>query len=199
LAVIRSGRIKALGFGIGFVAGQLLSCAILVAVGAAAVPEHDRGHSTLVGLLGLGFGSAVLWFAFVVRHRPPRTEPRTSARSQAALERLGRLRPGTAVVAGLLLGIGGPKRLVVTALAATVIATSGVDDSRQTLLVVWYTAIATVLAWVPILAFELLGDRALTGLESGQRWLAAHQRQATFVALLAVGLIALVSGLISLL
>lgn len=199
LAVIGSGRLKALGFGVGFVAGQLLALALLVALGVAAVPDRERGHPTLVALLELGFGLVVLWFAFTVRHRPPRATPHTSERSQAALERLGRLHIGTALIAGLLLGIGGPKRLVLTALAAAIIATSGDDATRQTLQIVWYTAIATVLAWAPILAFELLGQRAVSALEAAQQWLAAHQRQATFYALLVVGLIALVSGLISLL
>ena len=51
------------------------------------------------------------------------------------------------LVAGLLLGIGGPKRLVLTALAATTITTSALNDSGEAALVVLYVALATALVW----------------------------------------------------
>jgi hypothetical protein len=199
LAVLQSGRFKALGFGIGFVAGQLLACGLLVMAGTAVVPDRETGHDTLRGLLAIGFGIAVLWLALNVRRRPPSTTPRSSERSQAVLARLGRLRIGTALVAGLLLGIGGPKRLVLTALAAASISASSADASRATLSVVVYTAIATLLCWAPILAFVVLGDRALARLGAAQEWLTRHQRTATSSALLLIGALAIAEGVASLL
>lgn len=199
LAVIRSGRLKALGFGFGLVAGQLLACGILVAVGAAAVPDREAGHPTLRGVLMLGFGIAVLWLAAMVRRRPQTAAPRSNARSQDVLERLGRLRVGTALVAGLVLGIGGPKRLVLTALAAATISASTVDNPEAVVLVVSYTILATILVWGPILAFEIFGDRALTKLDETQRWLSRHQRTATFWVLLLIGVFALAEGMATLL
>ena len=199
LAVIRSGRFKALGFGIGFVAGQLLACALLVMAGAAVIPDPETGHDTARSLLAIAFGVAVLLLGGNVRRRPASTTPRSSERSQAVLERLGRLRVGTALVAGLLLGIGGPKRLVLTALAAASISASSADHSRATVSVVLYTAIATLLAWAPILAFVVLGDRALASLDAAQRWLSDHQRIATYYALLVIGALAIVEGVAGLL
>ena len=199
LVVIRSGRLKALGFGLGCIAGQLLACAILVAVGAVAVPDRKAGHPTLRGMLALGFGLAVLWLAVMVRRRPPAATPSSNARSQEMLERLGRLRPGTALVAGLVLGIGGPKRLVLTALAAATISTSTADRGEAAVLVVAYTILATILVSGPILAFEIFGDRAMTKLDEAQSWLSRHQRSATFYVLLLIGVVALASGIATLL
>ena len=59
------------------------------------------------------------------------------------LERLSRLRVLTTVVAGFLLGIGGPKRLVPTCLAATTIVTAGLGDADEAALVVVYVTLAT--------------------------------------------------------
>jgi Sap, sulfolipid-1-addressing protein len=199
LAVIRSGRFKALGFGVGFVSGQLLACATLVTVGTAVVPDREAGHPTVRGVLLLSFGLAVLWLAMMLRRRPPGATSGGNERSQKVLDRLGRLRVGTALAAGLLLGIGGPKRLVLAALAAASITASDVDGSKAAVLVVSYTIIATLLAWGPILAFEVFGDRAVTKLDETQRRLSRHQRSATVYSLLVIGALALAEGITTLL
>ena len=198
LAVMGSGRLKALGFAIGFVSGQLLACSILVLVGVAVLPHSEKSHPTLRGVLLLGSGLALLWLAMIVHRRPQSATADPSARSQAVLERLGRLHVGTATAAGVLLGIGGPKRLVLTALASALITASGIDGSKKAALIGWYAILATVLVWAPILAFELFGDRAVTKLHSAQLWLARHQRQATFYALLLLGAALLADAVASL-
>jgi len=63
-------------------------------------------------------------------------------------------------------------------------------------LVVSYTTVATFLAWAPIVAFEVSGDRAVAGLDRAQAWLFRHQRSATFYALVAVGVLALAEGIL---
>src|SRR4051794_887623 len=122
LAVIESGRLKALAFAVGFVAAQLTTCAVLVAVGATAAPRRDRDHPTFRAVLELLFGLALLALAAIVRRSAESGASQTSSRAGAVLERLRRLRVPTAFVAGLLLGVGGPKRLVLTTLAAASIA-----------------------------------------------------------------------------
>jgi len=197
LAVMGSGRLKALIFGCAFIAGQLIACGILILIGAAAVPDHGSRHPTLQAALEIGFGLALLGLAVDVRrHRRP--VDRSNGRSKAALERLGRLQLKTALAAGVLLGIGGPKRLLLSALAATSIAASGVSDAQELALVAWYTALATVLVWAPIIGFEFFGDRAVATLDAGQRWMSEHQRQLVFYPLILLGLILVADGLVSL-
>ncbi len=197
LAVMGSGRLKALAFASAFIGGQLIACSILVLIGAAAVPERESRHATLQACLEIGFGLGLLALAIGVRRRHGPVD-RSNARSKAALERLGNLQFTTALAAGALLGIGGPKRLVLSALAATSIAASAVADAQEGLLVVWYTALATVLVWAPIIGFELFGQHALETLDAGQRWMAEHQRQVVFYPLVLLALLLVGDGVVSL-
>src|SRR3954447_17629505 len=112
LAVIESGRLQALAFAVGLVAAQLGTCALLVAVGTSCVPDRDRDHPVLRAGLELCFGLALLGLAVIFRRRPELHGADTSSgRASALLERLRRIRPGTALAAGVLLGVSGPKRL----------------------------------------------------------------------------------------
>jgi hypothetical protein len=90
----------------------------------------------------------------------------------------------TMSIAGFLLGIGGPKRLLLTALAATAITTAGVNDAEEAVLVVWYCALATVLVWGPVIVYVLLGDRAVGIMTRAQQRLAQRQPGVKFYALL---------------
>ena len=196
-AVMRSGRLKALGFAIGFVSGQLLACSVLVALGGAVVPHHEVKHPRVAGLLELGFGLVLLVFAARLRRPPPAAElhPGGRRRSEAAIERLRHLHVLTSLAAGLLLGIGGPKRLVLTVLAAASITAAGVATSTEVGLVVWYGIIATVLVWAPVLAFVILGERAVSALDAAQEWLKRHQRRVMFFALAIIGLLLVADGI----
>ena len=109
---------------------------------------------------------------------------RSKARTQALLERLSRLRVLTTVVAGFLLGIGGPKRLVLTSLAATTIVTAGLGDADQAALVVVYVTLATALVWGPLILFLLLGNRVIALMEDAQGEVGRRQPQVTVYALL---------------
>jgi hypothetical protein len=198
LAVIASGRLKALGFAIGFVGGQVLACALLVRIGAATVTAPGSEHAVFRAVLQLGLGLALLCLAALVHRRPEVTRTGSSDRSQAALTRLGRLRVTTAATAGLLLGFGGPKRLVLAALASSSIISSAAQGANETILIGWYVTLATALVWAPVLACELFGEIAVARLDAAQQWLSRHQRQATLYPLLILGLLLVVGGITSL-
>jgi hypothetical protein len=150
---MRSGRLKAIGFALGVVLGQLLACAVLVAVGAIATPDRSKSHPTVEGLLELGLAIVLLSYAAVVHRRPETALRRPNGRSKAALERLQHVHVVTASVVGLLFGIGGPKRLVLTALALALalasasIAASSLTGSNEAALIVWYGLLATVCSY----------------------------------------------------
>jgi hypothetical protein len=194
IAVMRSGRLKAIGFALGVVLGQLLACAVLVAVGAIATPDRSKSHPTFEGLLEIGLAIVVLSYAAMVHRRTETARPRPNGRSKAALERLQRVHVVTASVVGLLFGIGGPKRLVLTALASASIAASGITGSNEAALIVWYGLLATVLVWLPVLGYLLLGNRAMTTLDAAVEWLSRHRRAATVFVLVVLGVALLVNG-----
>jgi threonine/homoserine/homoserine lactone efflux protein len=186
IAVMPAGRLKTIGFGIAFVLAQLLTCSLLVIIGVAATGPNRNSHPDLHAGLELMAAAVLVWLAAQAHRKPAAARERSSPRTRKLLERLGRLRFVTTLLAGLLLGIGGPKRLVVTALAATTISTAGLHDSGEAALVVLYAAIASVLVWGPVILFVFLGDRTVALLKTAQQEVARHQPHVTVYALLLI-------------
>jgi Sap-like sulfolipid-1-addressing protein len=182
IAVMPAGRVNVLGFGSAFVVAQLLTCVIFVVIGVAAATRKSQPglHASLE--IAVAVGLVVLALELRRRHWVPKEG--SSPRTQAVIERLGRLRFLTTLVAGVLLGIGGPKRLVLTALAAGTITTSGLSDSGEGVLVVLFVVLATVLVWAPAVLFALLGERCIALMKRAQEEVAAHQPHVTFYSLL---------------
>ncbi len=152
MTVIHSGRRQALGFGIGFVAAQLLTCSLVVSLDFAAVGSTSRAYPGVRPPLALAVAAVLIWLAGRVdrRPRPPRTQDDSNSRAHALLGRLSRLGFLATLASGALLGIGGPKRLVLTILAGVLITASGVPGSAEAELVVVYVALATALVWMPV-------------------------------------------------
>jgi Sap-like sulfolipid-1-addressing protein len=185
-AVMQAGRLKTLGFGTGFVIGQVFTCSLFVIVGVVVTGASKRTHSALIATLELLLALLLIAVAVRVRRAPPVETEGSSERTQAVLERLSRMRFFTTAIAGFLLGVGGPKRLLLTALAATAITTAGLRDAGEAALVAWYCALATVLVWGPVLIYVLLGDRAVGIMTRAQQRLAQRQPGVKVYALLVV-------------
>ena len=186
IAVMPAGRLKTIGFGIAFVLAQSLTCSLLVIIGVAATGSSRTSHPDLHAGLELILAAVLVWLAAQAHGNLAAPRERSSPRMRELLERLGRLRFLTTLLAGLLLGIGGPKRLVVTALAATTISTAGLHDSGEAALVVLYTAIASVLVWGPVILFVFLGERTVAVMKRAQEEVARHQPHVTVYALLLI-------------
>ena len=194
LTAIRTGRIQALALAAGVVTGQLVACGVLVAVGVVSAnnrparPNAEGGIEVLLGVL-------LIVVALRIRRRPEAVEP-SAGRSSQLLARLQHVHGATAFVAGLALGVGGPKRLVVTALAAASITAAGVTKAGTAGLALWYSALATSVVWVPVLAAVVLGERAVDRIESGFAWLTEHRRPVAIWVLLVVGAYLVAHGLL---
>ena len=182
IAVMPAGRLKVLGFGTAFVVAQLLTCVIFVAIGVATTTRKSRPvlHASLEIAVALG----LVALALAVRRRPQVPRESLSPRTGEMVDRLGRLRFLTTLLGGVLLGVGGPKRLVLTILAAGTITTSGIGDTGEGVLVVLFVVLATILVWVPVVIFLLLGDRSVSLMKQAQEEVAARQPHVTFYALL---------------
>jgi hypothetical protein len=196
IAVTQAGRLKALGFGTGFVAAQLVTCTLFVIIGVTTTSSSTRSHHPGVqALLAFALALALGGVALQVRRRPPTQGKGSSNRTRAALERLRRLRFFTTVLAGLLLGIGGPKRLLLTAFAATTITSVGTSDSGKAAFVVLYVALATALVWGPVILFVLLGERGVKLMESAKGAVARHQPGVTVYTLLLIAALLAIDGI----
>jgi hypothetical protein len=184
LAVMPAGRLKALGFGTGFVGAQALTCSAFVIIGIAATGASRKSHTGIQATLEILLAIALIMLAVGIRRRPPTAKESPNPRTQAVLERLSRLRFLTTVVAGFVLGIGGPKRLLLTSLAATTIVTTDVGDAGEAVFVVLYLVFATALVWGPVALLVFLGERAVGLLEGARGEVDRRQPQVTFYVLL---------------
>jgi hypothetical protein len=181
--VMPAGRLKVLGFGTAFVLAQSLTCSLFVIIGVVATGSSRTSHPGVHASLEIALAAVLVWLASRLRRRPPAAREGASPRTRVMIERLGRLRFLTTLLAGLLLGIGGPKRLVLTALAATMITTSGIASSSEAALVVLYVGLATALVWGPVIFFVLLGARAVALMKGAQKEVARRQPKVAVYAL----------------
>lgn len=194
MAAIGAGRRQALGLAVGFVAGQLVSCALSVILDFAAVGSSRRSYPGIRAPLALALAVVLVWLAGRVRRRPPPVSESTS-RAHALLARLSRLGYLTTLAVGLLLGIGGPKRLVLTALAAALIATTGARNSTQAELVVAYVALATALVWAPVVFYVVRGEKAVALMKAAQETANRHQPAVTIYALRGLAALLLIDAI----
>jgi hypothetical protein len=103
------------------------------------------------------------------------------------LARLRGLRPGTAFSVGVLLGVGGVKRLTITVVAGATVGVAGLLPVEEAVLGVLYVLVAGVLVWLPVGVYLVAGDRAVGWLETAQDWLTANERRITFASTLLFG------------
>ena len=184
IAVMHAGRPRALAFGIGFVAAQLLTCSLFVVIDVSATGSGGRHYPGVQAALEAGVAVVLIWLAGRVRRRGVVKGEGTNERTRRLLERLGRLSLLTTLGAGVVLGIGVPKRLVLAALAATAISTAGLHSSVEAVLVVVFAAVATALVWVPVILFTLFGDQVVALMKRAQEEVVRRQPQVTVYALL---------------
>src|SRR5262245_2771840 len=199
LVVLRSSRARLNGFifATAFLIASLVVVLVILAIGA--VGPSDTVQSTFATGLELLLGILLLAAALRMRHgrRPGRTE--AHERTQAVLARLARLNAAGALSIGTALGIGGPKRLTVTIVAATTISAAGPTTAHAVRLGVLYVVVASVLVWCPVAIYLVAGERASEWLGAAEDRLEAHRRAVAMALLLVLGGALVIDALVELL
>ncbi len=165
-------RTNAIAFLSGFVTGTVVACGVALALGQVTV-ERIGDHDTFRAALTLAFGLALLVVGLRARTARPRSEPRSS-RANAVLAGLRNVGPAATFSMAGLLGIGGPKRLLLTFLAMASATGTGLRDVVDVALVVGYVVVSTLFVAAPVGLVVLAGDRADVTFARGQSWLAEH-------------------------
>lgn len=171
LVVIRSERPRTNGIAFlsGFLLGTTLAAVVALILGQAAVARLDS-HEAIAGVLAIMLGVALV--AAGLRKRRGPTAPDTqTGRGSALMARLRHVRPGEAFSVALLLGFGGPKRLLLTFLAMATLSQADLRDLANLALVVLYVSVATLLVSVPVGIVLVGGRRAAVFLSRGESWL----------------------------
>jgi Sap, sulfolipid-1-addressing protein len=200
LVVLRSNRARLNGaiFAGAFLLGGLALVLVVMAIGSVAAPGPG-GSRTAAALLELVLGLVLLAAGASVRRgsAPPASE--AGGRTQAVLDRLARLTPAAAFPAGLLLGIGGPKRLTIGVVAASTIAAADLTTQQNLGAAALYVSVASVLVWGPVAVYLVAGRRSRAWLAQAEAWLTARSRLLAVVSLLAFGALLVVDALVELL
>lgn len=198
LVVLRSGRgrINGLLYAGAFLATSTIVLVLVVGVGLATSVGDDDGHPVLQAVFAFVIGTGLLVAArYVHRHphaqRTPSTQPSRLTGMTSRIEHLG---PMQALGVGVVLGIGGPKRLSITLLVAGTIATSGLGTGFGIAIGASYIVIGTVLVWLPVVLYVVAGHLAEQWIATAQHWVSAHQDPLTIYPSLVVGLVLVIDG-----
>jgi hypothetical protein len=140
---------------VGFLLGQSIAFLVALLIGSAATTDRD-GNEELAAALELAFGLFLLALAWPQRRRSGEGGEGRS-RMKAMLERLRGLRPGTAFSVGMLLGVGGVKRLSITVVAGATVGIAGLRPIEDVLLGALYVLVAAVLVWPPVGVYLVAG------------------------------------------
>jgi threonine/homoserine/homoserine lactone efflux protein len=182
----RRGRTNGSVYLVGFLLGQSIAFLVALLIGSAATTDRD-GNEELAAALELAFGVGLLLLAWPQRRRGGEAAGGPSSRMKAMLDRLRGLRPGTAFSVGVLLGVGGVKRLSITVVAGATVGIAGLLPIQDVLLGLLYVLVAAVLVWVPVGIYLVAGERADRWLESAEEWLTTNERRITFFSTLIFG------------
>jgi len=196
LVVIGSERPRSnsIAFLTGFLLGTTFAAVLALLLGQAAVERLDS-LDTVNGFLALLLGVALVATGLRERHRPSRTEVDT-ARGGAVMARLSHLRPAAALSVAVLLGFGGPKRLILTFLAMASLSQAELGGVENFTLIVLYVAVATLLVSVPVGLVIVGGSRAATIVARGETWLKTNTALVRIWLTLGLGVVLAVHGLL---
>ncbi len=198
LVVIRNAhpRVSSIAFTVGFLVGATAAAALGLALGDAAVNGLDS-HETVEAVIALLLGLLLLGVGVRARRHPERLAP-SSGPENPVLSRLRSVSPAAASAVAGMLGFGGPKRLVITFLAMSLISGAVLGDIERVSLVVLYVAVASVLVWLPVTMVLVSGERGTAALHRVGGWLERHAEELRVVLGFAVGGALVLDGIVRL-
>ena len=129
---------------------------------------------------------------------PDRTAAPRDGQKGPVLAKLSHVTPAAASAVAGVLGFGGPKRLVITFLAMSVISGAVLSNIESATLVVLYVGVASVIVWMPVTLVLVAGDRGAAVLRRVAEWLEEHSQALRIGLALVIGAALVVDGLVRL-
>jgi hypothetical protein len=199
LVVLRSARARLNGFlfAATFLVGEAIVVVLVVTLGSIAAPGTG-GSATVAAGFELALGLLLLAAGIRAWRSDPaqrKADKRGEGRTKAMLARLGQMTPATTCGAGTLLGIGGPKRLTVSIVAASTIAATDSPTRLKFGEAVLYIAVGGLLVWGPVAVYMVAGSRSRAWLSQVEDWLMARQRTIAIILLFVFGVLLSSDGL----
>lgn len=181
----RNARSSSIGFLLGWIAGIVLSLAVMTGL-STFLPQRDSdaGHP-LEGVLKIALGALLLFLAYRQwQKRPKRGEepklPKWMNSIDSATFR-------SALGLSFTLAAVNPKNLILNAHAGLEATTHSLDLPQILIVLAVYLLIATCTVVIPVLAFQVAADRLRPALEGIHGWLARENGTIMAVLLLVLG------------
>jgi hypothetical protein len=180
-----NARLNGIFFAAGFILGQAAGLGIPLLVGLIVTSHSgDNGDTTTWFELAIG----ILMLLASARLHGKRREPvPEESRAAMLMVRLERVNPKTAFSFGVPLGIG-VKRFLIAILAGSTIALDAASRADEFQQAAMYVIVATVLVWLPVMVYFIVGPTADKWVADSKRWLLASQREVSFYLALVFGL-----------
>lgn len=178
--------------GLAFLAGWFVGLAALTAIFVEVSdllgdldkpPRWASWVRVIVGAALIVFGI----YRWLMRKR--------SAHTPGWMQRIGKLTPARAGLAGVALTVVNPKVLFICAAAGLAIGTAGLGTTRAWVAVAWYVAVAGSTVAIPILAYAVSGDRLDESLRRLKDWMERQHAVLVAAILIVIGLLVLYKGI----
>lgn len=195
LLVVHSDHPRAVG--LSFLSGWLLSKA---AITVAFLRLPDVVHPTDdPAPVWSGWGRIAVGIALLITAVVYGGRPRSTYTSPRWLERMRRLSPWAAALAGAALTVVNFKIVLACAAAGYAIGTAGLGIAGTALTVVFFTVAGGSTAALPIVAYALWSHRVDRHIERFRQWLQRRQLVLTVATTALIGVALLFSGVRALL
>lgn len=177
----------------GFIAGVTAFLAACVAIAEAINLSPSSGHSTWVAVVKLALGV----YLVVAAVRKFRGRPRAGEEGAMPkwMDGVAAFGPGKSLGAGLALGAGNPKNVVVGLAAAVTIASVSLSSGQQIAAIAIYVLVAVLGVATPILVTLFLGDRSHQVLDGWKAWLDHNNAAVMSVLFVIFGVVLIAQGI----
>ena len=169
-------------FLIGWVVGLT---AVVVIVLAVATGVDASGPSTATAILEAALG--LLLVVLGIKQWSGRPGPGDTASMPKWMASIDSIKPGRALVLGLVLSGVNPKNLTLAIGAALAITGAGLAESEQAVAVIVFVLLGSLTILVPVLYSIVGGESARTMLDGWKTWLGANNATVMAVLLVVIG------------
>ena len=193
--VSERGRANGITFAAGFLFGSVAAFLTLFFVSSTISTQH---HGSVRSYVELALGVVLIAVAWRARRPREPTEAGGRAGMEALFGRLEHIRPALAFSLGVALGVG-TKRLIITAVAATTVALSGLSRAEETGLAGLYVVVGGLSVWLPVSVYLIAGKRADNWIANAKAWLTTNTQRVVYYSSTAFGVAIIGDALVQLL
>jgi hypothetical protein len=177
-------------FLVGWVVG--LSAVVIIVLAVSNTAGASSGPSTVVGVIEAGLG--VLLVALGVKQWRGRPGPGESGTLPGWMASIDTLKPGRALLFGLVLSGVNPKNLTLAIGAALAMSQGALDSGQTAIAVIVFVVLGSLTILVPVLYSLLGGESARATLDGWKTWLGENNATVMAVLLFVIGMVLLGKG-----